>query len=75
MWRNRSAGLQSAIANSAVQALGQKTVDSILQDLVLASANDPQIRQLLAQHGYVVNSSAPAPGSAPTNSPPKPEAP
>jgi hypothetical protein len=68
-WQNQAGMLQTAVNGSLRNRIGAQRVDALFQDLGNLSLSNSQIRQLLVDHGYVVNTRPPSdivlPASAP----------
>ena len=68
-WQNRAGLLQAVVDGSLLNRFGPQKVDALFQDLANLSLSNNQIRQLLVDHGYTVNSKPPPASGLPASAP------
>ena len=68
-WQNQAGILQAAVSGSLRNRLGPQRVDALFQDLGNLSLSNSQIRQLLVDHGYLVNNRPPPDSALPASAP------
>jgi hypothetical protein len=68
-WENQAGVLQATLNGSLRNRLGPQRVDALFQDLGNLSHSNSQIRRLLVDHGYLVNSQPPPNSALPASAP------